>query len=155
LITRTPCRLRTAGFTLVEVAVALTVVAVASTGLVSAIGAGARLHSATESYGAAERASRQIHEQFRAGDLVAEFASFSLEPQVQIGDVTVEVRFPASAVEAALGQPAPKQWRFTDLDGDGQLDFNAASTATGSILPVEVTALWSGGELATTTIVQR
>lgn len=146
-------RTRSSGFTLIEVMIAMTVVTIASTGLLGAIGTGANLQQQNHAYSEAQRATRQVHESLRSGDLATHVAEFRQNPEFKSGDIRIEVRFPAQPLVDVLGRPIPDDWRYRDADNDGNVELNAASTARALLLPVEVTARWSGGEMKTSFLI--
>lgn len=131
----------------------MTIVTIASTGLFGAIGTGANLQQQTHAYSEAQRASRQVHEDLRNGDLDAQFQEFRANPEFKSNDVQIEVRFPSQPLIDVLGGPIPDDWRYRDADNDGDVEFNAGSTARARLLPVQITASWSGGEMTTSFLI--
>lgn len=146
-------RTSSSGFTLIEVMIAMTVVTIASTGLLGAIGTGANLQQQNQAYSEAQRATRQIHEGFRNGDVATQVQGFLENPEFNSGDVRVEVRFPTQPLVDVLGEAIPDDWRYRDADNDGDVELNVASTARALLLPVEVTVRWSGGEMTTSFLI--
>lgn len=135
------------GFTLIEVCLAMTIAAVAIGGLMAAAVSADRLQVQTRSYGLASRSFQQLHESFREGDLDARVAELKAAPDIELGTVTLTVSFPEQLLVDQLGAPVPAGWRYRDLDGDGEVELDAASTADSSLVPVSVEARWAGGVL--------
>lgn len=137
----------TAGYTVVEVLVGLTVATLALLGLTGAMTAGSKLQVQTADYALANRALRFVHERMHTGSLDQRFAEFEAEPSFEIDRVQVEVSFPEQVLVDAIGGPVPADWRYRDGDGDGHVELNVASAARASLVPVSVTLVWNGGEM--------
>jgi type II secretory pathway pseudopilin PulG len=126
------------GFTLVETLLACVVLAVGIGSVTSAALRCTALQRDTEDHQRAHDACRTVLEQVR-GDLVEQFHRYRAAPTFPANDLQVRVSFPAALLEQALGQPVPATARFRDLDGDGQVELDAAAADFVSPLPVQVT----------------
>jgi len=138
------------GFTLLEVIVAVTIFVIAFLGLASAMTAGSQLQIRTEEYALASRAVRQVHERLHGGDIDGQVAAFKATPVFDFGPLTVEVEFPEQVLIDAIGGPVSADWRYRDLDADGQVDLDTLSTSQASLVPVSVTVTWANGEMRST-----
>jgi Tfp pilus assembly protein PilV len=138
---------------MIEVAAAVLILAV---GLLGASMSGVRcaeLQRSTQDYVQAHHAAREVVERLRNGDLAARFQELAATPDFDSGALRVEVRFPAALLVDSLGGPPPATARFRDLDADGQVDMDVASTDPQSLLPLQVTVRRAGMELQVATLV--
>ena len=127
-----------AGISLVETLVAL-VLLVIGLGNVAVTGVRcAALQRSTGDYVQAHNACRNVIEQLQNGSLVTQFQNYSAQPSFAVGDLQVQVLFPEQVLSQALGGPIPASSRFRDMNGDGQLDLNAASTDLAGLLAVRI-----------------
>ncbi len=127
------------GFTVVETLVAFVILAV---GLGSVLLTGHRsqqLQQATGLYMRAHHVCRDFLERLRNGDLTAQFQAFVATPNYVVGDLQVTVTFPEAVLTEAVGTVLTTA-RFRDLDANGQVDLDTASTDIASLLPVQITA---------------
>ena len=129
---------------------AVTVFVIAFLGLASAMTAGSQLQIRTEEYALASRAVRQVHERLHGGDIDTHVADYKANPIFDFGPLTVEVEFPEQVLIDAIGGPVSTDWRYRDLDADGQVDLDTLSTSQASLVPVSVTVTWANGEMRST-----
>lgn len=137
------------GFTLIETLIALVVATISIIGVLVSLGNGVQLQQQTGGYEAANRAIAEIHATLRSGDLDARVADFQSTPTQTIGGVDVRVSFPEQLLVDVLGTAVPVGWRYRDLTADGEVDLDPAATATVSLVPVSVTAVWAKGSMRT------
>lgn len=142
-----------AGFSLVEAMTALVAATIGALGLLASTTAGSKLQTQTEQYGRAARAIARVHETLRNGDLDARVAELRAAPSFELGEIALEVTFPEALLTNTLATPVPATWRYRDLDGDGQVELDAAATAESSLVPVAVTASWESGSMRSTFVV--
>lgn len=135
------------GFTLVEICISLAILTVSVLGLSAAMKAGSDLQIRTEEYARANRAIIQVHERMHSGNIDNQFESFLAEPVYSAGSLTVEVSFPELLLTDSIGGPVPVEWRYKDVDADGQVDLNPAATSLASLVPVSVVVTWARGEM--------
>lgn len=139
-----PTNRRSAGFSIIELMISVMVLVI---GLMCAVTAGVRiskLQSTTQEYEQAHNTSRDVLEKMRNGDLSAQYEAYADAPAFDSGDQQVQVTFPAELLDEALGGAVPATARFRDMDADGDVDFDAASTDPGSLLPVRVSVVQEG-----------
>lgn len=146
-------RRSTKGLTLVEATVALAIAGIATMGLVSSLLASSNLQQQTQEFGLAHRTIRQVHEQIRNGDLETRFDEYRAAPVFFNGPLQVEVTFPEEVLTDVLGAAVPNTWRFRDLDADGDVDLDPASTEETCLLPVRVTVTWGEAQLTSSFLV--
>lgn len=142
-----------AGFSVVEVCVALVVIVVGVLGILGSVTAGTKLQEQTRDYGRASRAVQTVHEELRRGDLDDRVAALMAEPSFRNGPIELEVEFPEQTLVDLIGGPVPEGWRYRDADGDGAVELDPAATATTSLVPVTVVARWNGGEMRSSFLV--
>ncbi|MBK8980378.1 MAG: hypothetical protein IPM29_31135 [Planctomycetes bacterium] len=130
---------------MIDLIIATAVAAIAAVGFLAAMTNGQRLQKQTATYADASRVIAEVHALLRSGDLDARVAEFKASPTLTVNAVVAEVRFPAQLVAELLGAPIPAGWRYRDLDADGEVDLDTAASATASLVPVTVTARWTGG----------
>jgi prepilin-type N-terminal cleavage/methylation domain-containing protein len=130
---------RRSGLTMLELLVAVAILLVAILNTVAAAVSCSTLRGATADYVKAHNASRAVLETIRNGNLVAEYQAYAAAPNFVVDGQNVSVTFPVSLLTPVYGGPPPATARFLDLNGDGQVDLNAASVENGSLLPVRIT----------------
>lgn len=136
---RCACKPLRSGMTMVEILVALSILAV---GLLSAATVAVQcgdLQRSTNDYIKAQNTSRDVLERIRNGDLVAQFQAFRAAPTFVQEGQQVEVSFPEELLVEILGGAVPATARFRDANGDGEVDLNAAATEAASLLPIRIT----------------
>jgi hypothetical protein len=122
-------------------------VSILTVGLVGAAMMGVRcgqLQRNTQDLTQAHNAARDVVERLRNGDLAQRFTERLATPDFDVGDLSVQVRFPVAVLTQSLGGPPPATARFRDMDADGEVDLDGASTDPGSLLPVQVTVRRAG-----------
>jgi prepilin-type N-terminal cleavage/methylation domain-containing protein len=127
------------GMTMLEILVALSILAV---GLLSAATVAVRcgdLQRSTNAYIKAQNTSRDVLERIRNGDMIAQFQTFRAAPTFVQEGQQVEVSFPEELLVRILGMAVPATVRFRDANGDGEVDLNAAATEPASLLPIRIT----------------
>ncbi|MFT5198414.1 MAG: prepilin-type N-terminal cleavage/methylation domain-containing protein [Planctomycetota bacterium] len=146
-------RKQQAGFTLVELCIALTIAVISTLGLMGSMLSGSKLQQQTQEYGRANRAIQQVHETLRNGDLDDRIAEYKADPVFALGPITVAVSFPAQNLIDLLGTPIPVDWRYQDTDNDGDVDLVAGVADGPSLVPVEVLTTWTGGQMSSSFMV--
>jgi hypothetical protein len=96
-------------------------------------------------YSRASRLVSGVHERVHSGDIDARHQGYVAAPMFEDDGMTVEVSFPEQLLIDAVGGAVPAAWRYRDLDADGQVELNPASTSLASLLPVSVIVRWTGG----------
>lgn len=127
------------GAALLDAMIAVTMLIV---GILSASMSGLRsseLQQTTAAYIQAHDTVRDVLEQVRSGDLIAQYQAFAAAPDFTVGAQQVSVRFPESLLWETFGGVPPTTVRFRDLNADGEVDLDTASTERASLLPVQVT----------------
>ena len=126
------------GFTLVEVMVAVLVLAVALLGTISTIVSADALERRVSAQEAAERAASDALEKLRNGDLPTQLAFYKANATFTDNGQTVSISFPASDLTASLPLLDASNTCFVDVNADGQFDFNVARAAAPGMLPVRI-----------------
>jgi hypothetical protein len=126
------------GALLIEVLLAATILVFGICSAMHATLRGSELQRSTHDYTRAMDTTRDVLERLRAGALDEQFAAFQAEPEFEVGGQQVAVSFPEALLLAAQGGVVPSTARFRDMDGDGLVELDPASTATASLLPVRV-----------------
>lgn len=126
------------GFTLVEVMVAVLVLAVALLGTISTVVSADALERRVSAQEAAERAASDALEKLRNGDLPTQLAFFQAHPTFTDNGLSVSVSFPASDLTTALPLLDASATCFVDANADGQFDFNVVRAASPGMLPVRI-----------------
>lgn len=142
-----------AGFTLVELCIALTIAVISTFGLIGSMLSGSKLQQQTQEYGRANRAIQQVHESLRNGDLDERIQELKNDPEFEVGTILVEVSFPEQNLIDLLGTPVPADWRYRDLDNDGDVELVPGVADGASLVPVEILTSWTGGELTSSFMV--
>jgi prepilin-type N-terminal cleavage/methylation domain-containing protein len=126
------------GFTLVEVMIAVLVLAVALLGTISTVVSADALERRVTAQEAAERAASDALEKLRNGDLPTQLAFYQAHTTFTDNGQTVSISFPASELATALPLLDASNTCFLDANADGQFDFNAAKAAAPGMLPVRI-----------------
>jgi len=127
------------GMTLIELMIAVAILIIAILNSIAAAVSCSALRSATADYVKAHNASRAVLETIRNGNLTTEFQNYVAAPNFVVDGQNVSVTFPVALLTPVYGGPPPATARFRDLNGDGQVDLNAASVELASLLPVRIT----------------
>ena len=126
------------GLALVETMISLIILSIGLGSIALTSVRCAQMQTSTEEYVNAHNACRNVIERLQNGSLVARFQEYKAAPTSTIGDQQVQVTFPAILASQSLGGAIPLTARFRDLDGDGQIDLNAASADPAGLLPVRI-----------------
>jgi prepilin-type N-terminal cleavage/methylation domain-containing protein len=167
-------RANEAGFSLMEVSVAIVVLAVASVGTLSVTVTTASLDAANRSEAAATAVCRKIMEELCAVPFTEVFARFNLDPLddplgvgtavgslfsivpnvvdgLQIKEVDelaipmdVNISFPVNAAGDLVERNATGAWAGYQLDLNGDGVVTGAKATTYKVLPVMITVSWNG-----------
>lgn len=133
-----PERAAEQGFTLVEVMVAVLVLAVALLGTISTVVSADALDRRVEKQEAGERAASDALEKLRNGDLPTQLAYYQAHGTFTDGGQSVTISFPSSDLAASLPQLDLTTTCFLSTGVNGQVDFNAAKAAAPGMLPVRI-----------------
>ena len=127
------------GSALLDTLMGVTVLVVAILSVSGAALRSSALQQTTASYIRAHNTSRDVLEQLRNGDLEAQFQLFAATPDFDVGAQRVSVRFPEELLLETYGGAVPATARFRDVNSDGEVDLDVASTDSASLLPVRIT----------------
>jgi prepilin-type N-terminal cleavage/methylation domain-containing protein len=124
------------GLSLLETMIALAVLSVGLGAIAVASARCSQMQNGTVDYIRAHNLCRNVIERLQDGSLVTRFQQYKAAPIFTSRNLRVQVRFPTQAAIDSLGIAIPNTARFRDLDGDGELDLDAASTDIAGLLPV-------------------
>jgi type II secretory pathway pseudopilin PulG len=132
------------GFSLVEAMVAFVLLAIGLGGIGVTSVRCSQMQTHTVDYINAHNACRNVIERLQNGSLVTRFQEYKAAPNFAAGDQQIQVQFPAQSAAQSLGGAIPLTARFRDLDGDGELDLNAASADIAGLLAVRIVVTRAG-----------
>lgn len=148
---------RAGGFTMIEVCCSIGVLVIGLLGTVSTFSRCRDLERATLREERLRFAADAAVEEWRSADLDTAVADAATG--AKRGDPNDEVlttpAFPEELLSEVLDPKSLDTLRYRDLDGDGDVELDGASTASFSLLPLRIRCEYETGEFVLPTLVTR